>query len=104
MNIESKAQSEVIGYISEKSLKQNLQYLPPNGRFEFECEYDMMYHPTIKNKVFVRSLVLEYLNHTMQNQTYKVYAFDAKSGKYLGEEKANAKFANELIVIKPIVC
>jgi hypothetical protein len=104
MNIESEVQSKIVGYISEMSLKKDLQYLPPNGRFDYECEYDMVYHPSTNNKIFVRSTNLEYLNHTMQNRTYKVYAFDAKNGKYLGEEKANAKFANELIVIKPIVC
>jgi hypothetical protein len=104
MNIESKAQSNIVGYISEKNIMECLKPFPKSGEFSVELEYDLAFHKNVSDKVYVRSVKITYVNNSMDGRTYKVYAFDAKSGKYLGEEKVNAKFVNELIVIKPIVC
>ena len=65
--------------------------------------YDLTYHPKIEDKIFVRSLHIEFFNHSMSDKKHKVYQFDAKNGKYLGESNEGAIFTNQLVVIKPII-
>jgi hypothetical protein len=103
MNIDTKVENTIVGFISEKNMAECLNPIPPNGRFSVECEYDMTYHPNVSDKVFVRSLKIEYMNHSMDGKTLKIYAFNAKNGKYLGEHKSDSIFANKLVLIKPIV-
>jgi hypothetical protein len=103
MNIDSKAENKIVGFISEKNIGECLKMIPPNGNFSVECEYDLAYHPNTTDKVFVRSLVIEYYNHSMEGKKFKIYAFDSKNGKYLGEHKSNSFFSNKLVIIKPIL-
>ncbi len=101
--IDKKVQSKIIGFISEKNMKECLMPLPPNGTHSVECEYDLVYHPKLDDKIFVRSTWIEFFNHSMSNKKMKVYEFDAKSGKYLGESNEGTIFANQLTLIMPII-